>query len=74
MNRLKKERRNAGLTQKELGELVGITKDYVSILETEKQTPSLALARELSLLFNKSIEYLFFSNDSNDMFQNQNVS
>ena len=52
-----RERRN--LTQKELGELVGVSRQAINAIETGKFDPSIWLAYDLSKLFGVTIEELF---------------
>lgn len=56
---LKKYRENAGLTQKELAEKVGVRRETISHLEKNRYNPSLELAMELAQVFNISVEMLF---------------
>ncbi len=64
MNKLKEYRKKERMTQKELADLVSITKDYVSIIERGKQTPGFKLAKSLADIFNTTIDDLNFFGDS----------
>jgi len=44
---IKKYRKQAGLTQQELGDKVGITQKYVQYLESANRTPSLKVLRKI---------------------------
>lgn len=46
---LKDARKKAGLTQKQLGELVGVQQNHLTMIETGKKNPSLALIERISL-------------------------
>ena len=55
-------RKLKGMTQKELGEKTGLTKDYIGALERGKmQNPSLQTMKKLSEALDTSIMDLFFS-------------
>jgi DNA-binding XRE family transcriptional regulator len=51
-------RENLGLTQEELGEKVGVSKQYVSDWEHNRRKVSAAKAKKLAQLFHISVEYL----------------
>lgn len=59
INRLKELREATGLTQKEVGEKVGVSRQAINAIETGKFDPSIWLAYDLSKLFGISIESLF---------------
>ncbi len=58
-NRVRELREAAGLTQKELGEKVGVSRQAVNAIETEKFDPSIWLAYDLAKYFGIRIEELF---------------
>lgn len=58
-NRLKELREKAKLTQKEVGEKVGVSRQAINAIETGKFDPSIWLAYDLSKLFGMSIEDFF---------------
>ena len=58
-NRVKVLREAAGLTQKELGEKVGVSRQAVNAIETGKFDPSIWLAYDLANYFEMRIEELF---------------
>ncbi len=58
-NRVKEFREKAGLTQKELGEKVGVSRQAVHAVETGKFDPSIWLAYDLAKYFEIRIEELF---------------
>ena len=58
-NRVKTFREWQGLTQKELGELVGVSRQAINAVETGKYDPSVWLAYHLSRYFGLTIEEMF---------------
>ena len=53
---------NDEMTQQELADLVGISRQTVVAIEKYKYTPSLELAFKIALAFNKEIQEVFFIN------------
>ena len=62
-NRVKEMRDKRGLTQKELGEHVSVSRQAINAIETGKFDPSIWLAYDLAKLFGVSIEELFVFNE-----------
>jgi putative transcriptional regulator len=58
-NRLKVLRAERGWTQEDLGKQLGVSRQAVNALETEKHSPSLDLAFRISALFELSTEQIF---------------
>ena len=56
--RLKELRQQAGLTQKQLGERVGVTKSVISFYELRERTPSPEVLVKLATIFHVSSDYL----------------
>lgn len=63
-NRLKELRESYGLTQEQLGELVGVSRQAINAIETEKFEPSIWLAYDISRVFSCSIEEVFLFAES----------
>lgn len=63
-NRIGELRRELGLTQKELGEKMGVGQTTVSAWETGKSEPDYKSIREMAQLFNVSPDYLFGFNNN----------
>ncbi|MBZ9609917.1 helix-turn-helix transcriptional regulator [Clostridium estertheticum] len=63
-NRLKKFREALGLTQEQLGELIGVSRQAINSIETEKYEPSIWVAYDISKVFYKSIEEIFIFEQS----------
>lgn len=59
INNLKALREARSLTQKQVGERVGVSRQAVNAIETGKYDPSIWLAYDLSKLFGVTIEELF---------------
>ena len=64
-NRVREYREARKLTQKELGGLVGVSRQAINAIETGKFDPSIWLAHDLARLFGTAIEelFLFFEED-----------
>ena len=59
-----RERRLAReLSQAELAEAMGVSRQTINSIETEKYTPSLPLALALARFFDVSVEEMFDSDD-----------
>ena len=57
-SRLKELRTNAGLTQAQLGNLIGVTKSVISYYELQERSPSPDVLIKLSQIFHVSTDYL----------------
>ena len=56
---VRRHRAAAGLTQQELAERVGVTRQTVISIEKGKYTPSVALALSIAAVFDVRVEELF---------------
>jgi len=63
-NRIRELRERKGLTQEQLGELVGTSRQAIYAIETEKFEPSIWLAYDISNVFECSIEEVFIFEES----------
>lgn len=63
-NRLKEFREIHGLTQEQLGEMVGVSRQAVNAIETEKFEPSIWLAYDICQIFHRPIEEVFLFEES----------
>lgn len=63
-NRLKELREALGLTQEQLGELAGVSRQAINSIETEKFEPSIWLAYDISKIFGCAIEEVFIFEES----------
>ncbi|EJO5348778.1 helix-turn-helix transcriptional regulator [Clostridium botulinum] len=58
-NRIKEFRESLGITQEQLGSLVGVSRQAINAIETEKFEPSIWLAYDICKIFHRSIEEVF---------------
>ncbi len=58
-NRLKVLRAEKNLTQEELADIIGVSRQTINAIEKEKFDPSLPTAFRISKLFNLKIEEIF---------------
>lgn len=63
-NRLRLLRSEREWTQADLAEKLGVSRQTVNAVETEKYEPSLGLAFKIAHLFGQTIEEIFFPNDT----------
>jgi len=63
-NRIKEFREFLGLTQEQLGKLVGVSRQAINSIETEKFEPSIWLAYDICKIFHRSIEEVFLFEES----------
>jgi len=65
-NRLRVLRAERSWSQAKLAELLGVSRQTINAIETEKYDPSLPLAFKMARLFEKSIEEIFLPDPEND--------
>lgn len=58
-NTLKVLRAEKGWTQEQLGDALGVSRQAVNALETEKHDPSLDLAYRIAAAFDRPVEAIF---------------
>jgi len=58
-NKVNEHRLKSGLTQEELGEKVGVTRQTIIAIERGNYTPSVLLSIKLAAVFKVSVEVLF---------------
>lgn len=58
-NSLKVERKKKKITQEQLAEMVGVSRQSINAIERGKYTPSTSLALKISEIFNTSVNKLF---------------
>lgn len=59
-------RNGRGLTQGELGEAMGVSRQTINAIETERYTPSLPLALALARYFGTTVEEAFDDGEAHD--------
>ena len=59
-NRLKEARQEHGLSQSDLAELVGVSRNTISSIETQQFNPTAKLALILCIALDKTFEELFY--------------
>lgn len=63
-NTLKVERAKNNLTQQELADKVGVSRQTINSIEAERYVPSTVLALKLSSVFKTTVNELFFLEDT----------
>ena len=58
-NRLRVLRAEKGWTQEDLGKAIGVSRQAVNAIETEKHDPSLDLAFRIAVVFGQTVEQVF---------------
>ena len=62
-NRVKELRKEKGLTQEDLAEIISVSRQTVNAIEKQKFDPSLNTAFKMAKLFELPIESIFLSED-----------
>jgi putative transcriptional regulator len=62
-NRLKNLRNQKKMTQEDLADIIGVSRQTINAIEKEKFDPSLPTAFKMAELFNLKIEDIFFYSD-----------
>ena len=60
LNRIKETRTQAGMSQSQLAELVGVSRNTISSIETGQFNPTAKLALILCIALDKKFEELFY--------------
>lgn len=63
-NKIKQFREYLGITQEQLGEIVGVSRQAINAIETEKFEPSIWLAYDIAKVFHSNIEEVFLFEES----------
>ena len=58
-NRIRVERAELRITQQHLADVVGVSRQTITAIETGKFVPSTVLALKIAQVFNKSVEQVF---------------
>ena len=59
-NNLKVERAIKNITQAQLAELIGVSRQTINAMELNKYVPSTVLSLKISKVFEKSVNEIFF--------------
>lgn len=59
-NNLKVERAIKNITQAQLAELIGVSRQTINAMELNKYVPSTVLALKISNIFDKNVNQIFF--------------
>jgi len=65
-NRVKIARVQVGLTQQQLAEKIGITRQTISLIEKGKYNPTLKLCLDICYAVNKTLDELFWIEKESD--------
>ena len=63
-NKIKIERAIHNLTQADLAEKIGVSRQTINAMEKNKYVPSTVLALKIARLFNKKVEDIFLLDDN----------
>ena len=58
-NRLKELRARDGLNQTDVAKKAGVSRQTISVLERDEDTPSVVIALKIAQIFNESVENVF---------------
>ncbi|WP_030410587.1 helix-turn-helix transcriptional regulator [Streptomyces sp. NRRL S-1448] len=62
-NSVRELRSSRGLSQGQLGAALGVSRQTINAIETERYTPSLPLALSMAKFFKVSVEEMFHANE-----------
>ena len=62
-NNIKLLRKRIGLTQEDIANKTGVTRQTINAIENNKYSPTLELAMKLAIIFNTSVEKIFQLDD-----------
>lgn len=63
-NNIKVERAIKNLTQAQLAEMIGVSRQTINAMELNKYVPSTVLALKIAKTFDKSVNDIFFLDDN----------
>ena len=58
MNRIKQLRKEKGLNQRQLAEIIGVSRAAIAYYETDQRTPRIEYAKKLANYFNTDVSYI----------------
>lgn len=59
-NKIKVARAEQGMTQQQLADAIGVSRQTINAIESGKFVPSTVLALKMAQIFRKSVEEIFF--------------
>ena len=62
-NRIRVERAEVRMTQQQLAEAIGVSRQTINAIESGKFVPSTVLALKMAQIFEKSVEDIFILDD-----------
>lgn len=65
-NSVRQSRSEVKLTQEELADMVGVTRQTIGLIEKEKYNPTIALCLKMAQVLNKSVAQLFWLEEDED--------
>lgn len=65
-NGVKQSRIEKQLTQEELAEKIGVTRQTIGLIEKEKYNPTISLGLKLCQILGKTLDQLFWLEDANE--------
>lgn len=66
LNRLKEHRARIGINQAALGQMAGVSRQTISLIERGDYSPSVTLALKLAGIFDTSVEDIFAYEEDSD--------
>ena len=63
--KLKAARAKKDLTQEELADIVGVTRQTISLIEANKYNPTISLCIDICKALDKTLDDLFWEDDNN---------
>ncbi|MCT4507902.1 MAG: helix-turn-helix transcriptional regulator [Tepidibacter sp.] len=74
MINLKIERIKSGYTQKDIAQVLGIHKNYYSMIETGTRKPGFKLAKKIADTFGKTVDEIFFEHTHNKVLGDKDLA
>jgi len=63
-NNIRVERAIKNITQADLADLIGVSRQTINTIESNRYVPSTVLALKIARVFNKPVEEVFFLEDN----------
>lgn len=64
VNRIKLARREKGLTQQQLADLIHVTRQTIGLIELNKYNPTLSLCKKICQALDKTLDELFWEDNN----------